>query len=162
MNTNKLIEMVDNAIEQIKDFKPSRFNEEILENIANKANKILDTFSNIRNTVSSMADKVICVVRIDKAIGEKLSYSVKNGELKVKVTYNDETTSNTRVTNVMIEPHITKDDIKVKIDNNFKLAVFTLKDDTEKNKAAKRNSKHTPKSPKTFKRDSKGRFVRTL
>ena len=162
MNANKLIEMVDNTIEQIKDFKPSRFNEEILENIANKANKLLGTFSNIRNTVSSMADKVICVVRFDKAIGEKLSYSVENGELKVEVTYNDETTSSTRVMCVMIEPHITKDDIKVNINNNFKLAVFTLKDDTEKNKAAKRNSKHTPKTPKTFKRDSKGRFVRTL
>lgn len=173
MNTNtianKLVQMVENTMQQIKDnefplFKPSYFNDEMVENIMGKANNLIETLSNIKDTVSLAANKIvngtICVVRFDKAFGEKLFYTVKDGELKVKVTYKDENTNETRITNVSIPSHITKDDIQVITNSKLKTALFVLKDEGEKTKANKKKPKTATKKTKTIQRDSKGRFVR--
>jgi hypothetical protein len=116
-----------------------------------------DTFKQIKDCITDYS----VTVPFDEEIGETLEYSVDGNKLTVEVKFNDETTSRTSKTVVVIPENCDVSKIKKTINKVTKTAVISVpkKVDTIK-KAKKSVKKGDAKHKPALQRDEKGRFVK--
>lgn len=152
------------------------------DSLTAKANDLLKDFSDLINQVKDNLTDFAVTVNYDESLGEKLEYEVKDGILKVEVSFKDEVTTRSNKTEVKIPDNCDVNSITKTVNKTAKTAtiiipkIFDKKDETPSDtKENEKEGKHeTPASVSSklaerlksnvekarLTRDSRGRFVR--
>lgn len=94
--------------------------------LLSKSNELLNDFNELMKHVKDSLTDFSVTVPFDESIGEKLSYEVEGNKLKVEVTYEDETSSRSNNTVVVIPSNCDLEKISLKTNEALKTATITI------------------------------------
>lgn len=94
--------------------------------LLSKSNELLNDFNELMKHVKDSLTDFSVTVPFDERIGEKLSYEVEDNKLKVEVTYEDETSSRSNKTVVVIPSNCDLEKISLKTNEALKTATITI------------------------------------
>lgn len=137
---NKFLSLIDNGANQAKGLVED-FNEvvnsfdwgaqidylkERRDALMKKSNELLKDFNELMKQVKDSLTDFTVTVPFDESIGEKLSYGIEDNKLKVEVTYEDETSSRSNKTVVLIPKNCDLEKISYKTNSTLKTATITI------------------------------------
>ena len=113
---NRLLSLIDNGASQAKTLIESfndvvdsfdmdaqiDFFKEKKNELIKRGNELFGDFAELLKQVKESLTDFSVTVPFDESIGEKLSYEAKDGKLNIEVTYEDETSSRSNKTTVVI------------------------------------------------------------
>ena len=179
----KLLSLIDSSAKQatslVNDFADSidnfdwdsqldYFNEK-KNALIERGNSLMKDFGDLLKQVKDSFNDFSVTVPFDEAIGEKLDYSINGNKLKVAVTYEDDITSRSNETVVVIPENCDITKVKKVINTVTKTAIIsipkTVTTGNEEERPRTRRNRLNPRrteaeaKPK-LKRDARGRFVK--
>lgn len=137
---SRLLSLIDNGASQAKSLIESfndvvdsfdmdaqiDFFKEKKNELIKRGNELFGDFAELLKQVKESLTDFSVTVPFDESIGEKLSYEAKDGKLNIEVTYEDETSSRSNKTAVVIPSNCDLEQITLTKNATLKTATVTI------------------------------------
>ena len=175
-----LIENFNNVVDSFDIYEQFDLFRERKNELIKRGNELFGEFTDLIKQVKENISDFSVTVPYDEAIGEKINFEVKDGKLIVEVSYEDETTTKSSKTSVLVPSNCDLDNVVLEKDDAKKTATIVISKKIEKrekpsgdgetpteeaasnvsSRLTQKLKQNAEKYSKAFSRDSHGRFVR--
>ena len=172
-----LVDIINDTFEKIDFDSSMNFLSEKRDSLIERGNSLLKEFGDLLKQVKDSFNDFSVTVPFDESIGETLNYYVDGNKLIIEVKFEDETSSRSNKTEVIIPANCDTTRVSKTINNVAKTATIAIpkvveKNEEKENKAAEaaprqrrkpaglRPRRETPKAKVKPARAKNGRFVK--